>query len=80
MKIKVGTQLDEQVYNDLKMAAAKERRAVSELMQTAVCDYLNKNKRKSGQRSGLKRFLDSPAFKLTDEQFRQTMEADFYDQ
>lgn len=80
MKIKVGTQLDEEVYNDLKMAAAKERRAMSDLLQTAVCDYLNKEKRKSGHRSGLKRFLESPAFNLTNAQFRETMEADFYDQ
>ncbi len=80
MKIKVGTQLDDEVYRELKMTAALERRAVSELIQTAVSDYLINKKRKSGHRSGLKRFLASRAFKLTDEQFRETMEADFYDQ
>ena len=80
MKIKVGTQLEDEVYRELKVAAAQEKRAVSELIQVAVCDYLHKKKRTSGHRSGLRRFLDSPAFKLTDEQFRETMEADFYDQ
>jgi len=80
MKIKVGTQLEEEIYRDLKTAAAQERRHVSEVIQVAVCDYLNRKKRKPGHRSGLKRFLESPAFKLTDDQFRQTMEADFYDQ
>ena len=80
MKVKVGTQLDDEVYRELKMTAAQEKRAVSEMIQTAVCDFLNKKKRKSGHRSGLRRFLDSPAFKITDEQFRETMQADFYDQ
>jgi hypothetical protein len=80
MKRKIGTQLEDEVYRELKMAAAQERRAIGELIQAAVSDYLNKKKRKSGHRSGLKRFLDSPAFKLTDEQFRETMEADFFDQ
>lgn len=80
MKVKVGTQLEDEVYRELKMAAAQEKRAVSDLIQAALCDYLNRKKRRSGQRSGLRRFLDSPAFKLTEEQFRETMEADFYDQ
>ena len=70
----------ERVYRDLKMAAAQERRPISEVIQVAVTDYLNQKKRKAGHRSGLKRFLASPALRLTDEQFRETMEADFYDQ
>ena len=80
MKIKVGTQLEDEVYRDLKSAAARERRPVSDLIQVAVCDYLNRRRRRSGQRSGLRRFLDSPPFKLTDAQFRESMEADYYDQ
>jgi hypothetical protein len=72
--------LEDEVYRALKTAAAQEKRPVSDLVQAAVCDYLNKKKRKSGHRSGLRRFLDSPAFNLTDEQFRDTMEADVYDQ
>ncbi len=80
MKRKIGTQLEDEVYQDLKMAAAQERRPISEVIQVAVTDYLNQKKRKSGYRSGLKRLLASPAFNLTDEQFRETMEADFYDQ
>ncbi len=80
MKRKIGTQLEDKVYRDLKIAAAHERRPISELIQVAVTDYLNQKKRKLGQRAGLKRFLASPDFKLTEEQFRDTMEADFYDQ
>jgi hypothetical protein len=80
MKRKIGTQLEDAVYQDLKLAAAQERRPISEVLQVAVTDYLNQRKRKSGHRSGLKRLLASPAFNLTDEQFRETMDADFYDQ
>ena len=80
MKRKIGTQLEDAVYQDLKLAAAQERRPISEVLQVAVTDYLNQRKRKSGHRSGLKRLLASPAFNLTDEQFRETMAADFYDQ
>jgi hypothetical protein len=72
--------LEDAVYQDLKLAAAQERRPISEVLQVAVTDYLNQRKRKSGHRSGLKRLLASPAFNLTDEQFRETMDADFYDQ
>lgn len=80
MKVKIGTQLDDEIYKELKMTAAKERRTVGELIQTAVSDYLTAVKRRSGHRSGLKRFLASPSFKLTEEQFRETMAADYYDQ
>jgi hypothetical protein len=80
MKRKIGTQLEEEVYRDLKLAAARERRPISDVIQLAITDYLKQKKRGDGRRSGLKRFLDSPAFKLTEEQFRETMEADFYDQ
>jgi predicted transcriptional regulator len=80
MKVKVGTQLEDEVFRELKMTALQEKRAVGELIQSAVCDYLNRKKRTAGHRSGLRRFLDSPAFKLTDEQFRETMQADYYDQ
>lgn len=80
MKVKVGTQLEDEVYRELKVTAARENRPISDLLQAIVSDYLNKTKHRTGHHSGLRRLLDSPAFKLTDEQFRETMEADFYDQ
>lgn len=80
MKRKIGTQLEDEVYRELKMAAAQERRAISELIEVAISDYLKRKKRRPGHRSGLRRFLESPTFKLTEEQFRQTMDADFYEQ
>ena len=80
MKVKIGTQLDDEVYTALKVAAAKDRRPVGELIQTAITDYLAARKRKPGERAGLKRFLAREPFKITPAQLRETMEVDFCDQ
>lgn len=80
MKIKVGTQLEDEVYHQLKRRAAEERLPVSELLQNAVMDYLQRPKRRTLPKSGLSRLLEREPFKLTTEQFRDTLEADFYDQ
>ena len=80
MKRKIGTQLEEEVYHELKRRAAEERLPLSELIQTAVMDYLHRPKRGSPSKAGLRRFLEREPFKLTPEQFKETMEADFYDQ
>jgi hypothetical protein len=74
-KIKVGTQIEEDVYQQLKMAAARDHRRVGEVIQDAVTVYL----RRQGK-SGLGRLLAREPLKITDEQFRESMEADFYDQ
>lgn len=75
-KIKVGTQIEENIYQQLKMAAARERRPVGELLQDAVTIYLRRQRK-----SGLARLLErEPAFTVTEEQFRESMESDFYDQ
>ncbi len=80
MKIKIGTQLEEEVFQDLKVAAAKEKRAIGEVIQTAVADYLQRQTQPRGRKSGLARLLESPPMNISDEQFRETMEADFWDQ
>ena len=74
-KIKVGTQIEEDVYQQLKMAAVREHRPVGEVIQDAVSVYLRRQRK-----SGLGRLLERVPFKITDEQFRVSMEADFYDQ
>ena len=74
-KIKVGTQIEDGIYQQLKQAAARERRPVGELVQDAVTGYLRRQRK-----SGLGRLLERVPFKITDEQFRVSMEADFYDQ
>ena len=75
-KIKVGTQIEEDIYQQLKLAAARERRPLGELVQDAVTVYLRRQRK-----TGLARLLDrEPAFKVSDEEHREIMEADFYDQ
>ena len=80
MKIKVGTQLEDEVYHQLKRRAAEERVPVSELLQNAVMDYLQRPNRRTLAKSGLSRLLEREPFKLTPEQFKESMEADFFDQ
>jgi len=80
MKRKIGTQLEEEVYDELKRRAIEERQPIGEVIQTAVMDYLQRPKRRTLPKSGLQRFLQREPFKLTPEQFKESMEADFYDQ
>jgi predicted transcriptional regulator len=80
MKIKIGTQLEEEVYHGLKVVAAREKRAISEVIQEAISAYLQRQAQPHGKKSGLARLLESPPLNISDEQFRETMEADFWDQ
>jgi metal-responsive CopG/Arc/MetJ family transcriptional regulator len=80
MKRRIGIRLEEEVYRELKRRAAEERRPMSEVIQTAVTDYLRRPKHRTLPKSGLQRFLAQEPFKLTPEQFKESMEMDFYDQ
>jgi predicted transcriptional regulator len=80
MKSKIGTVVDDDLYNDVKLLAAQERRRISDVMQIALNDYVQRSKRKNPLRSGLTRFLEAPDFNLTNEQFRESMELDFFEQ
>lgn len=75
-KIKVGTQIEENIYQQLKLTAARERRPVGELLQDAVTFYLRRQRK-----SGLARLLErAPAFVVSDSDHREIMDADYYDQ
>lgn len=77
----IEAQVDETLFEKLKVLAARQRRSIDEIIEAALTDYVNRRERKSGRRSGLLRFLESrPTPNLTSEQLRETMEADFYDQ
>jgi metal-responsive CopG/Arc/MetJ family transcriptional regulator len=80
MKIKIGTQLEEEVYQDLKVAAAREKRAINEVIQEAIAAYLQQQTQPRGKKSGLALLLVADPLRLTQEQFRESMEADFFDQ
>ena len=75
-KIKVGTQIEEYIYQQLKLAATRERRPVGEVIQDAVTVYLRRQRK-----SGLARLLErEPAFKVSDEEFQEVMATDFFEQ
>jgi hypothetical protein len=80
MKRKIGTVVDDSLYNDVRMLAAQERRRIADVVQRALNDYVQRSKRKNPLRSGLTRFLEAPDFNLTNEQFRESMELDFFEQ
>jgi hypothetical protein len=80
MKIKIGTQLEEDVYRSLKIAAARENRAIGEVIQAAVASYLQRRATSSGKASGLNRLLEPDPLQLKQDRLRRTMEADFFDQ
>jgi hypothetical protein len=80
MKIKIGTQLEEEVYQDLKVTAAREKRPIGEIIQEAIAYYLKGGSRPRGKKAGLARLLETDPLRLTPTQFKETMEADFFDQ
>jgi predicted transcriptional regulator len=80
MTRKIGTVVDDNLYRDVKTLAAQERRRISDVMQIALNDYVQRTKRKNPLRSGLTRFLEAPDFSLTNEQFRESMELDVFEQ
>jgi hypothetical protein len=80
MKIKIGTQIEADVYRSLKIAAARENRAIGDVIQAAVANYLQRQAMSIGHSSGLLRLLERDPLKLRKDPFRKTMEADFFDQ
>ena len=80
MKRKIGTYLEEDVYFELKRRATEEGRLVDEIIQTAVKEYLQRPAARPSSKSGLRRFLARKPFKLAPEQFKESLEADHYDQ
>ena len=80
MKRKIGTIVDDNLYQDVKLLATQERRRIADVVHIALTDYVQRSKRKSPLKSGLTRFLEAPDFNLTREQFRESMELDPFDQ
>ena len=80
MKRKVGTIIEDDLYSDVKQLAAQQRRHISEVVQLALSDYVRRNKGLAPGHAGLARLLERAPLKVTDEQFREMLELDFYDQ
>lgn len=80
MKVKLGTQLEEEVYSKLKVKAAREKRTITDVIQEALLEYMSKDDGSVADQPGLNRLLESPSLVVDDESFREIMEADFYEQ
>lgn len=80
MKRKIGTVVDEELYRDVKLLAAQERRQIAEVVQLALNEYVQRSKLRASERIGIARLLETDPLKLTPDQFRASMEADFFEQ
>ena len=80
MKVKFGTQLDDTVLDQLKVTAAREHRPIGEIVQNALVTYIHRTRPERGRKNGLGRLLERDPLRITDEQFRASMEEDFFDQ
>ena len=80
MKIKVGTQLEQETYQDLKIAAARQRRPIGEVIQEAIEDYLHQHTAPPNRPFGLARLLEPDPLRLSSKQIRDSLREDFFDQ
>jgi hypothetical protein len=73
-KIKIGTQMHATTYQQLKLAAVRERRPVGMVIEEAVATYLKRRRH-----AGLARMLQRDPLPLSDAQLRASMEADIFE-
>jgi hypothetical protein len=78
-KIKIGTQMDERLFRTLKITAARENKPIGLLLEEAVAEYISSH-RNEAAKNGLRRFLDTPPTHISDDVFRQILQADYYEQ
>ena len=65
MKQKIGTVVDESLYNDVKVLAAQERRRIADVVQLALAEYVQRAKARRSERVGLDRLLEKDPLPLT---------------
>ncbi|GMU87145.1 MAG: hypothetical protein AMXMBFR48_23860 [Ignavibacteriales bacterium] len=79
-KLKVGTVLDEQIYQQLKKRAVKEGRTISDVIQEAIVAYNAKPVIDiEARKKALRRFSSNP-FDLTRQDLEELMALDYYEQ
>lgn len=79
-KLKVGTVLDEQIYQQLKERAVKEGRTISDVIQEAIVAYNAKPVIDiEARKKALRRFSSNP-FDLTRQDLEELMALDYYEQ
>ena len=79
MKVKIGTQIEEDLLQALKIRAARERMPMADVIHLALDRYLKDNPKKHARRDSLLRILENPA-RISDKQFAAILESDYYDQ
>lgn len=79
MKVKIGTQIEKDLLQSLKVHAAQERLGMAEVIHRALEHYLRDNPRQTARRDSLLRILENPT-RVSDEQFAGIIESDYYDQ
>jgi predicted transcriptional regulator len=78
--VKIGTILDEEVFNRLKAIARKEGRALSAIIQDAILRYgQEEQSRRDLRLNALERFL-STRITIPNDEWRSIMEEDVYEQ
>lgn len=80
MKVKFGTQLDDSVFEQLKLTSAREHRAIGIIVQNALTQYMNQGRQGHARKNAFDRLLERDPLNITKEQFRESMEEDFFDQ
>ncbi len=58
MKQKIGTVVDQALYDDVKVLAAQERRRIADVVQVALAEYVQRAKARRAERVGLDRLLE----------------------
>lgn len=79
MKQKIGTLIDQKVIRLARRRAAEEGRALSDLIQDALVQYLSPDAATAKEREIAFHIFCERPLKLTPEQFRQVLEEDAWD-
>jgi hypothetical protein len=58
MKQKIGTVVDQALYDDVKVLAAQERRRIADIVQLALAEYVQRAKARRSERVCLDRLLE----------------------
>lgn len=79
-KVKVGTILDEDIFKRLKALSLKEGRSIGAMIEQAVMKYEQEEATARDLRVRALESVFALNFNISDDDLRQIMEEDYYDQ
>lgn len=81
MKAKIGTVLEEDVFQKLKEFSVKRKRPINEIIQEAIVTYMQVGTGRNRQLrlAAVKRLCSRP-FKLSHDEWKDILEEDYYEQ